>query len=302
VMVDIARWLILDDPTHNAEEIIVIARRGPLEAKFDDKEFAHIHMHLDRQAFQEELQRVRERMSAVGQDIGKVAQQTFVCLSKFPKQPKATPRLTFRFLNSPVAIIPGSDGRIARLKVAENILVERNGSIAAKTTDQTTDLDVDTMIFAIGDMHDPSVGLPYGKDGYVTNPGPDPNVCYQVLDPTCATNCEGLFVVGWARKPSEGLVGIARHDGEVGATFVAQYLSDLQASESASGDEIARALEASGVRYVSKAGLALLARAEEREAQARGATYFKFSDDDVMLSTIEQERSASSVPVVESVN
>src|SRR5262249_15280015 len=288
LMVDIARWLILDDCANTAEEIIVIARRGPLEAKFDDKEFAHIHMHLDRQAFQEELQRVQARMAAVGQDIGKVAQETFVCLSKFPEQPKIVPKLTFRFLNSPLAIIPGPDGRIARLKVAENVLVERNGSIAARATDQTTDLEVDTMIFAIGDMHDPSVGLPYGKEGYITNSEADPNACYQVFDPTCETNCEGLFVIGWARKPSEGLVGIARHDGEVGAACVTQYLSGLQTTESVSADEIARTLQLQGIRFVSKVDLSLLAKAEEREAQVRGVTYFKFSDDDVMLSAIER--------------
>jgi len=293
VMVDIARWLILDDPAHRAEEIIVIARRGPLEAKFDDKEFAHIHMYLDREAFQEELLRVQERMSAVGQDPAQVAQKTFVCLSKFPEQPKITPRLTFRFLNSPVSIQPGPDGRIGKLTVAENVLVERNGSIAAKATDLTTDLEVDTMIFAIGDMHDPSVGLPYGKEGYVTAAEADANACYQVFDPTCMTNCEGMFVVGWARKPSEGLVGIARHDGEVGAACVAQYLSGIQAPASSSADEIARTLQAKGVRLVSKNDLALLGKAEEREAQARAVTYFKYSDDEVMLSAIEQEKSAS---------
>lgn len=302
VMVDIARWLLLDDPAHTVEEVIVIARRGPLEAKFDDKEFAHIHMYLDRQAFHEELRRVEERMKAVGQDISRVAQETFVSLSKFPEQPKINPRLTFRFLNSPVAIMPGPDGRIARLKVAENILVERNGSIAAKATDQTSDLEVDTMIFAIGDMHDPSVGLPYGKDGYVTNAADDLGACYQVFDPACTTNCEGLFVVGWARKPSEGLVGIARHDGEVGAACVTQYLSGIQTKRSASAGEIASALSAKGVRFVSKEDLSFLAKAEEREAHQRGIPYFKFSDDEVMLSAIEQEKSASAVPVGESMD
>src|SRR5205814_6003183 len=75
VMVDIARWLILDDPAHKIEEVIVVARRGPLEAKFDDKEFDHIHMHLDREEFQRELLRVQDKMTAVGQDIAKVAQE-----------------------------------------------------------------------------------------------------------------------------------------------------------------------------------------------------------------------------------
>lgn len=299
VMVDIARWLLLDDPAHKVEEVIVVARRGPLEAKFDDKEFAHIHMYLDRQAFQQELLRVKDRMTAVGQDIARVPQETFVCLSKYPEQESIRPRLTFRFMNSPVAITPGPDGRIARLTVAENILVDRNGSIGAKVTDQTSELDVDTMIFAIGDMHDPSVGLPCGQEGYVTNPEAHPKASYEVFDPTFGRVSAGIFVVGWARKPSEGLVGIARHDGEVGAAHVAEYLSHVQAPQSVTAEEIARALDRKSVRFVSKSDLSLLARAEEREAQSRGVPYFKFSDDDVMLSAIEQEESGSSPEVAE---
>ena len=293
VMVDIARWLLLDDPTHNAEEIIVVARRGPLEAKFDDKEFEHIHMYLDRQAFRDELLRVQERMTAVGQDVSTIPQETFLCLARHPEQQSVGPRLTFRFMNSPVAITPGVDGRIARLTVAENILVNRNDSIVAKVTAKTTDLEVDTMIFAIGDMHDASVGLPIGKEGYVTNPEPaDPKASYQVFDPAFRKVSEGIFVVGWARKPSEGLVGIARHDGEVGAAHVAQYLSGIQPPQSASADDIARALHAKGIRFVSKSDLSLLARGEEREAKSRGVAYYKFSDDEVMLAEIEREKSA----------
>src|SRR5262249_19602902 len=295
VMVDIARWLLLDDPAHKVEEVIVIARRGPLEAKFDDKEFAHIQMYLDRELFQQELLRVQERMTAVGQDIAKVPAETFTSLAKFPEQPKILPRLTFRFMNSPVAITPGRDGRIVRLTVAENILISRNGSIAAKTTDTTTELDVDTMIFAIGDMHDDSLGLPFGKEGYVTNPGgADPNARYEVFDPASGQACDGVFVLGWARKPSEGLVGIARHDGEVGAAHVIQYLNERPAPNSASAEDIARSLASKGVRFVSKSDLACLAKAEEREAQSHGVPFFKFSDDEEMLSAIEQETCASS--------
>ena len=142
-------------------------------------------------------------------------------------------RLTFRFLNSPTAIVPGPDGRIARLTVAENILVSRDGGTSAKTTDKTSDLEVDTLIFAIGDMHDQSVGLPFGPSGYVTNSCLEPGASYEVFDPGVSKVVPGTFVVGWARKPSEGLVGIARHDGEVGAARVLQYLSEVPASRSA---------------------------------------------------------------------
>ena len=294
VMVDIARWLLLDCPDRKTEEVIVIARRGPLEAKFDEKEFAHIEMYLDRKAFQEELDRVKDRMAAVGQDISKVPEETFPCLIKGPNQPGMNARLKFRFLTSPVAIHAGPDGRIARLTVADNILVSRGGGTSAKQTDTIVDLDVDTLIFAIGDVHDQLVGLPCGPSGYLTNPGAEPRCSYEVFDPASGSVTPGIYVAGWARKASEGLVGIARHDGEVGATHVIDYLANLQPlAESASPEEIANFLQRIGVRAVSKSDLALLGAAEEREAQARGLNYFKFSDDEAMLSAIERERENS---------
>jgi ferredoxin--NADP+ reductase len=107
----------------------------------------------------------------------------------------------------------------------------------------------------------------------------------------------GVYVAGWARKASEGLVGIARHDGETGAARVLQYLAELKMPpRSATPDEIARFLEHKGVQAVSKSDLALLGVVEEREAKARGLTYFKYSDDSDMLSAIEQDKSKSSEP------
>src|SRR5207237_422907 len=103
-------------PKRCVEEVIVIARRGPLEAKFDEKEFANIQIHLDREAFQDELRRVEPAMKAVGQDVAKVAEETFPVL-KLPDQQTIPPRLIFRFLSSPSAITGGPDGRIARLTV-----------------------------------------------------------------------------------------------------------------------------------------------------------------------------------------
>jgi len=300
-MVDIARWLLLDSPDRSVEEVIVVARRGPLEAKFDDKEFAHIHMHLDRKAFQEELLRVKDRMEAVGQDMARVPEETFVCLKKFPDEPLVKPRLTFRFLCSPSAITTGPDGRIAKLTLAENYLLKRDESLASKPTGETTEINVDTLIFAIGDSHDPLLGIPFASGSYACNADEaTPGAKYQVFDPHTASICEGCFLVGWARKPSEGLVGIARHDGETGAAHVLEYLSTKSVSASirtahhAAGiDEIGQFLEQRGVRAVTKADLPFLRTAEEQEAKRRGLAFFKFSDDEQMLSAIEQAKATA---------
>ena len=294
VMVDIARWLMLDCSHAKPEDVVVIARRGPFEAKFDDKEFAHIHEYLDRKAFAAELERVKDRVAAVGQDISKVAQETFPALVKYPDQPLISPRLTFRFLSTPTAIQAGPDGRIAKLTVADNMLTSKDGKIGCKTTGTSEDLAVDTLIFAIGDKHDPSVGLPFGDWGYATNPdGAKASGPYEVFDPKASQPWEGVYVVGWARNASEGLVGIARHDGEVGAGHVLDYLAAKQAPASGSVGEIADFLKQHGVAFVPKTDLPYLYTAEEAEAKARGASWFKFSDDDKMLAVIEKAKANS---------
>ena len=297
VAIDIIRWLLQDDPNRQTEEVIIVARRGPFEAKFDEKEFAHAHMHLDRKAFQEELERVKDKIAAVGQDISKVAEATFPALVKYPDQELVMPRLRFRFLSSPKEIHAGPDGRINRLTVTENLLVAKGDGTAAKATDQTADLDVDTMIFAIGDVQDPTLGLPYCKDGYVTQPdATDPKApAFGVFDPEKNQPLAGVFVVGWARRASDGLVGIARHDGEVGAEKVLHYLSGEPDGAPVSAEAIQRRLEAKGMKVVTKEDINLLGKVEEREAQQRKLTWFKYSDDESMLNAIEKEKANACV-------
>jgi ferredoxin--NADP+ reductase len=175
VAADIMRWLLRDAPDRQTEEVIVVARRGPYEAKFDKKEIEHVEEYISREDFLRELDRIRETCEACNQDLSldKLGESTFPFLTKtFPGEPR--PKLTFRFLSSPKEIIEGPDGRIEKLIVTENNLALRiDGSTQAKATDRTAALDVDTLIFAIGDKHDPAVGLPMGPDGYATRPGPE---------------------------------------------------------------------------------------------------------------------------------
>ena len=290
VMVDIARWLMIDDPRHTTEEVIVIARRGPFEAKFDKKEFAHIEQHLDRTDFQQELERIKDKLAAVGQDVSKLANDTFPVLSK-PVNRTAGPRLLFRFLSSPKEIQAGPDGRIRSLTVTENTLVQEDGSVASKATDETVEIDVDTVIFAIGDVHDAMLGIPTSATGYVTSDSTDPKqTSYAVFDPKKGQILDGICVVGWARRPSEGLVGIARHDAELGAEHVLEYLKRVPETDSRSPEQIGQYLEDKNVQVVKKPDLGYLGKVEEEEAKKQGLTFFKFNDDAAMLAAIQREK------------
>ena len=293
VMVDIVHWLLIDDPLKTTEEVIVIARRGPFEAKFDAKEFNYVEEHFDRKAFEEELQRIQPQLASVGQDISKLADETFPVLKK-PAAEGNGGKFRFRFLCQPKEIHADASGRISRLTVTENLLSERDGNIACKATEQTADIEVDTMIFAIGDVADPAVGLPYNRDSYVTNPniGEDPKSppAYEIFDPATGKVLDGLYAVGWARKASDGLVGIARHDGEVGAAHVLKYLENVSDGNSLSAEQIRQQIAAKGIRVIDKADIECLGRVEERLAKEGGRTWFKFDKDEDMLKAIESEK------------
>ena len=292
VMVDIARWLMIDAPHKTAEEVIVVARRGPFEAKFDKKEFDYIEEFLDRRAFDEELRRIQPQLASVGQDISKLAEETFpVLAAPVAEHPQGKPRLRFRFLCSPQSIHGDSGGRIDRLTVTENVLSEKDGNIACKATDRTADIAVDTMIFAIGDVADPAVGLPYHHDSYVINPDQsDPKrAAYELFDPQTGKVLEGMYAVGWARKASDGLVGIARHDAEVGAVHVLEYLKTAPENQ-VTASQIEDWLRGKRLQIVTKPDLECLGRAEEQEAKQRGVLWFKYAEDEAMLAAIAAEK------------
>lgn len=288
VMADIARWLMIDQPGEKPDEVIVIARRGPFEIKFDKKEFDEVEQFLDRKAFQEELNRVAEACKTAGQDVSQVPDTTFPWLKT---QPEAAPKskLTFRFLSSPVAFEPGADGRIAQLRMVENILLREGDYTRPKATDTRTTLDVDTLIFAIGDLADPGLGLPYGKNSYLTNSDlADPDrAAYEVFDPASGKAVDGVFVVGWARKASEGLVGKARFDAEHGVDHVLKYLENAPAKTAASTEEVLNDLRGRGVEAVTKEDILRLTQVEEEKAQSEGLPEFKFSTNEEMLRAIQ---------------
>ncbi|MDR3736909.1 MAG: FAD-dependent oxidoreductase [Acidobacteriaceae bacterium] len=293
VAIDVARWLLEDKPARHTQSVTIIARRGPLDVKFDTKEIGHVEPYIAREELVAELERVRARCEYAGQDATPEA----VIARHFPHvgavgAVPAAPRLRFRFLSSPKAFIPNREGRVCQLVLADNELVRNDdGSVAAHATAQQTALDVDTVLFAIGDRHDPEIGLPMGPEGYAIQPGEEPgSLSYQVWDPVSERVHPGRFVVGWARRASTGLAGIARHDGEVGADRALEYLKGAPDPGTLSADAIRARLAGKGLRIVDKEDLRLLARAEERRGRVDAPNSFHIVEEAAMFEAIDEER------------
>ena len=283
VMVDVAHFLIREQ---KVEEVVAVVRRGPLEVNFTHKEMEAIIANLDLARLDAEIARVTPALQAVGQDpqAGRMK-----ILEALPKAKPATSPTKFRFefLASPTQML-GENGTLSAVEIEDNILTLKDGVTKPRGTGQRRRLEVETIIFAIGDKVDEEFGLPVEGSEFVKNPSPAypvDNLSYEAFDPQAGKPMKGVFVGGWSRKASEGLVGYARKDGINAAKAVWQYLQTLP-TVPASGEGVAAALKALGKPVVTKEDIQKLEAIEAAEAQKRGLEEFKFGTNEEMLQAI----------------
>jgi ferredoxin--NADP+ reductase len=230
---------------------------------------------------------------AVGQDVEAIK-------AKFIRQgePLEGRKLTFRYLCSPNKVIANDQGRVAGLEAEENEMILQDGKTVAKGTGKTRRIDVDSVIYAIGDQVDASLGLPFSRGAFVTNPEKlpgDPNpAAYQPYDPEQKKALDGVFVAGWSRNASVGLVGVAKQDAERGMKVVNQYLKTRTGLSSGEMEAKIEALidtfNKKGASMVTKEDVELLESAEQEEARARKTWDFKYTSDKKMLEVIKARK------------
>lgn len=290
VMVDIANWLL---NLKKIDQVVVVARRGPLEKAYDDSEFEYIDMYLDNADMKQEIERISPSLTAIGQDVEAIKK-------KFIKEgePLEGRKLTFRYLCSPNKVVANAQGRVAVLEAEENVMVLENGKTVAKGTGKTRKIEVDCVIYAIGDQVDEALGLPFSRGAFVTNPeklpGDPSPAAYQPYDPETKKVLDGVFVAGWSRNASVGLVGVAKQDAERGMKVVNEYLATKEGPSAGEMEEkieaLMSALKKKGVDVVTKPDVELLEGAEQEQAKARKTWDFKYTSDEKMLEVIAARR------------
>ena len=66
VMVDVAHWLVHEK---KIKEVIAVARARPAQRAYTDVEIQAVAANIDTSALREEIERVRPKLEAVGEDI-----------------------------------------------------------------------------------------------------------------------------------------------------------------------------------------------------------------------------------------
>ena len=292
VMVDIAHWLTR---YKKVERVTAIVRRGPAERKYNPKEIRAVCSNMDLDGIKKEFDRIKDRLVSVGQTPDEILKGLLDEFTKCEPSVSQT-KMGFRFLASPKRILVDGNNQVRALEMEDNKLEPKGEDTAAVGLKQFYEFPCDSVVFAVGDKVDETVGLPYKGGVFVTNPnktGNDPDdALFQAYEETSGKIVDGVFLAGWARKASEGLVGVAKRDGDWCAEVVQRYLGTKPPGHSAKAvlDKLHALLKERKSRPVNAKGLRALETAEKAH---KGATEcigeFKYVTNQEMLGFIERE-------------
>lgn len=284
VMLDIAHWLIGE---LKVDEVVAVVRRGPNEVKFSKEELKIVVHNLDLAKLFSEIERARPIADSVGQNVDEARDYILSALPKgLPSVSKT--RFYFDFLASPSRILGDEQGYVNGLEVEDTTLICSEGEVQAQRLGTKRILNVDTVIFCIGDRVDESFGLPVRHNAFVKHPNPlhpVDGLSFEAYDPDLNRPIDRVFVAGWSREASSGLVGVARKDGENGAKAVLDYLQSAPGLVNPGSilDEFTAKLDKLNKPIIHKSDLQKLIAAEVMEAEKFGLPAYKFPTNDEML-------------------
>ncbi|MBM4133074.1 MAG: hypothetical protein FJ245_04825 [Nitrospira sp.] len=295
VMVDIAHWLVR---YKQVEQVTAIARRGPAERKYNPKEIRAVCANIDQAALTLEFERIAPRLQTAGQDPGELLKGMNAEFTKCEPL-KSKTKMGFRFLASPRRVLTDAQNRVRGLEIEETKLEPKGTDFSAVGLKQYYEFPCDSVVFAVGDRVDETVGLPYKNGVFLTNPastGNEPDdALFQAYDEASGKVLDGVFLTGWARKASEGLVGVAKRDGEWCAEVVTRYLAERSPQPRPAVDKaidlIKTTLKDRKVEAIDLAGLRALDAAEREHGSSNDCIgEFKFGSNQEMLAQIQRRR------------
>ncbi|MBA2663861.1 MAG: FAD-dependent oxidoreductase [Bradymonadaceae bacterium] len=295
VCMDIVHWMVCD---RRVECVTAVARRGPGERAYTDKEFKIVCGAID-------VAQIERELAAIGQNVAEVGQNPQELLAELLKgadddlEVDSDTRFCMRFLRSPARVEVSADGRVSGMTFETTRLVAlgEDGRVGLEMTGEFETIACDTVVFAVGDSIEPSLGLPVSRERrgeFATVPTPweqyPDRPRYMVYDPALEQPVWDTFVVGWARRASDGLVGKARADAVQGCDEIMAYLNgqfEQKPEGGASSSDVMATLrdflKARNIAIVDFEAVKVLEELEQREASARGVREFKFTSRLEML-------------------
>ncbi len=204
----------------NIREVVVLGRRGPLQAAYTSSEFlalAHLKG-IDVVIDPAELELDPGSRALLDDPDAEPSVRLKYQLAQEYAVGTAAPagkRIVFRYLASPTVVTGGE--RVTGLEFVHNELVAENGQLVARPTDRIESLPASLVLRSIGYRGRPVVGLPFDeRDGIV------PNEHGRVV--ADGEDVVGVYVAGWIKRGPCGVIGSNRVDAQ---ETIDQLLTDF---------------------------------------------------------------------------
>ncbi|MFF0532427.1 FAD-dependent oxidoreductase [Nocardia amikacinitolerans] len=265
----------------NIREVVVLGRRGPLQAAYTSPEFlalAHLKG-VDVIVDEAELELDPASQALLADPEVEPSLQLKYTLAKeyaAGRRDPANKRIVFRYLASPTALT-GAE-RVDGIEFVRNELVEEGGQLVARATDRTDRLDASLVLRSIGYRGEPVAGLPFDERRAVV-----PNEHGRVLGED-GVPLPGVYVSGWIKRGPRGVIGSNRVDSE---ETVEQLVADFIAGKLAAPQGDRGALKALIAQrqadLVDRAGWKSIDQAEKAAGKAAGRPRVKFTTREDLL-------------------
>jgi ferredoxin--NADP+ reductase len=221
---DIADHALKSLHDRGVEEVLIIGRRGPLQATFTTLEvrelgdlegLGDVDVIVDPADFADISD---EDLEAAGKTVKNNVKALRGYAEREPRGAKR--RIVFRFRTSPIEI--RGDSKVASIVLGHNELVDDNGRIVAKDTGEREEVPAQLVVRAVGYRGVPTPGLPFDeKSGTI---------------PHTAGRIDGRrneYVVGWIKRGPTGVIGSNKKDSQ---DTVDTLTSDLSGADLADVD------------------------------------------------------------------
>lgn len=202
------------------EEVLIIGRRGPLQAPFTTLELRELG-HLEGLGDVDVVVDPADFADITEADLeaaGKTVRNNIKVLRGYAETtPKgAKRRIVFRFRTSPIEI--KGEGKVESIVLGRNELVtDETGRVAARDTGEREEVPAQLIVRAVGYRGVPTPGLPFDEKS-----GTIPHTRGRV------EGSRNEYVVGWIKRGPTGVIGSNKSDSQ---DTVDTLIEDLRGAE-----------------------------------------------------------------------
>ena len=266
-------------------EVVLLGRRGPVEAAFGAHELRAIADLEDVDVIVDPEQIASALADSDAHDH--VHREKLEVMAEIAERGStgASRRAVLRFLASPVELI-GRDGRLEQVRIEKNELVlQEDGRTAARGTGHYEVLQANLLLRSIGYRAVPIPGVPFDEDlGRVPNDGG------RVKDAARGALVSRMYVAGWLKRGPTGLIGTNKKDAHETVACMLEDAADLPEVER-SAETVDRLLSERGVKVVGLEEWQLVDALEQQAGQRVGKVREKLVGAKPTWEAIERARS-----------